>query len=343
MESPMHKIKYLIIMIILCFNLKLSATDDKLPEGFYSINNINDGRNFIDLKPIGELIDNSKLVAIGESHHTSKGFYQAKFRIIQYLIKELNFRAIAFEDNWDAVLEINNFLLNGIGNSKSALLKFYPVWRAETILEMLNWMREFNKQNPSNPVKIFGFDMQNIDKSSQYLLNAFKSNQKNDFTDEVLECNKSLPYYYNKNIKMSECNKCLLLSSKLIKNSNFYSKNFPYSKVAAISLKSNYERSCTASEQERLAIRDQAMAKILPLMLERIAPNSKSIIWAANGHIHTEPLSKSMGKSLKKIFTSDYKTILVVASTYDTHKDPLFDFIRSERKTLLFRAEIQAS
>jgi erythromycin esterase-like protein len=319
-----------IATIILFLNTTALADNEKLSQGIYSISSIED-ENFKELKLIGELVGHSKYVALGEAHHTSDGFYQAKFHMIQYLIKERGFRAIAFENNWDTLLPVDDFLVHGTGGAKSALLNFYPVWRADTVLRMLNWIRKFNQENPEDPVRIFGFDMQNLEASSKYIIHSLESKGRTDFTQEISTCNNTLPYFYNEKVQDSDCEKCSALSSKLLESADTFQKEFPYFQVAALSLQSNYLRSCAVSDEQELITRDETMAKILPLMAEQTAPHAKAIIWAANGHIHKKSLSpnaKSMGEVLAQQYADDYKTILLIASTYETHKD--FDFIEPQ-------------
>ena len=173
--------------------------------------------------------------------------------------------------------------------------------------------------------------MQNLQASSTYIINALESKQKQYFTHEIINCNNVLPFHFNENVKTSDCMACSSLSSKLLESAGQLINEFPYFQVAALSLQSSYARSCSVTDDQQLMIRDVAMANILPLMAEHISPHSRTISWAANGHIHKKsfsPNTQSMGEDLVKKLGDNYKTILLVASRYETHKD--FDFIKPQ-------------
>lgn len=118
---------------------------------------------------IGEVYRSSNVLALGEQHHTSRGFYQIKAGIIKYLIEKKGLRRVAWEDNWTSMLEVNEYLQGKRASLREALSKMHAVWHAETILELLTWMRKFNDDHRDDPIIIFGFDIQDKKASEDYI------------------------------------------------------------------------------------------------------------------------------------------------------------------------------
>ena len=148
--------------------VKKSLTSD-LPDGFKVLPDFPNDWDAKSLESIGGLCETFEVVGLGETHHTSAGFYKAKIAIIKYLITEKKFRALAFEDNWSSALAINDYLLGLEDDPKSALLSLYGVWHDEAILDLIKWIRKYNDLHPNDKVVFFGFDMQDPEYAKSYL------------------------------------------------------------------------------------------------------------------------------------------------------------------------------
>lgn len=68
--------------------------------GLYRIEGIDESLPHTDLAPLEEILDRARFVGLGESVHTSGGYYRAKFRLFRYLVEVLGFRAFAIESPW---------------------------------------------------------------------------------------------------------------------------------------------------------------------------------------------------------------------------------------------------
>jgi hypothetical protein len=310
---------FLFCILLMCpFSLaKSNGSIQNLPIGFYRVETIEPTTQIHELAPISAMVKDTNFVALGEPVHTSHGFYQAKSRIIKYLIEHDGFRAIAFEDNWSSLFMADNYLVNGTGTAKNSLLNFsHRVWHDSAILDLLKWIRAYNVKHPESPVRIYGFDIQDPKEALNYLNRALSSDKK--YFKIKTELNNWSAHSSDK-LKLTNRNCDNALWYELSKLEPDLSTRFPYYNIALYSAKTFCLRKTQADNNERMHSRDYAMAKVLLDMHSLVSPQAKTIIWSANGHINKLPSSKSMGSYLSKDLGKDYKTIYLIAKTYDTH------------------------
>jgi erythromycin esterase len=120
------------------------------------------GNGFDDLAPIGKLIGNARIVALGEATHGTREFFQLKHRLLEYLVGKLGFTVFAIEANQPECRAINDYVLHGKGDARAALAGIYFwTWNTEEVLAMIEWMRAWNA-DPAHAQKVqfTGFDMQ---------------------------------------------------------------------------------------------------------------------------------------------------------------------------------------
>ncbi|HSF42349.1 MAG TPA: erythromycin esterase family protein, partial [Thermoanaerobaculia bacterium] len=54
-----------------------------------------------DLEPLRSLIGKATVVGLGETIHTSGGYYRMKHRAFRFLVEKMGFRVFAFESPWE--------------------------------------------------------------------------------------------------------------------------------------------------------------------------------------------------------------------------------------------------
>ena len=54
-----------------------------------------------DLEPLRQVIGNASVVGLGETIHTSGGYYRMKHRAFRFLVERMGFRVFAFESPWE--------------------------------------------------------------------------------------------------------------------------------------------------------------------------------------------------------------------------------------------------
>lgn len=118
------------------------------------------GNGFADMQPLKKIVGNARIVSLGEATHGSREFFQLKHRMLEFLASEMGFTIFSIEANMPEAYRLNDYVLNGNGDP-ARLLKgmYFWTWDTQEVLEMIRWMREFNKSGKGR-VQFTGFDMQ---------------------------------------------------------------------------------------------------------------------------------------------------------------------------------------
>lgn len=121
------------------------------------------GNGFADMQPLKKIIGNARIVSLGEATHGTREFFQLKHRMLEFLASEMGFTIFSIEANMPEAYRLNDYVLNGEGDP-AKLLKgmYFWTWNTQEVLEMIQWMREFNKSGKGR-VQFTGFDMQTPD------------------------------------------------------------------------------------------------------------------------------------------------------------------------------------
>jgi erythromycin esterase-like protein/beta-lactamase regulating signal transducer with metallopeptidase domain len=117
-------------------------------------------QGFADMQPLKKVIGDARIVALGEATHGTREFFQLKHRMLEFLATEMGFTIFSIEANMPEAYRLNDFVLNGNGDP-AKLLKgmYFWTWDTQEVLDMILWMREFNKSGKGR-VEFTGFDMQ---------------------------------------------------------------------------------------------------------------------------------------------------------------------------------------
>jgi erythromycin esterase len=131
-----------------------------LPSGVYELSGTSFTLPATDLQPLRDVIGGARFVALGESTHTSQGYYAMKARLVRYMVEELGFRALAWETNWLEAKVAARYVASCEGTAESALASLTGVWRDTSVRDLLRWLCEYNRAHPADPVFFYGFDVQ---------------------------------------------------------------------------------------------------------------------------------------------------------------------------------------
>ncbi|MBI1897775.1 MAG: erythromycin esterase family protein, partial [Acidobacteria bacterium] len=114
-----------------------------------------------DLAAFGRAVGDARIVSLGEASHGTKEFFQIKHRLLEYLVKEKGFTVFAIEANWPESLAVDRYVKSGEGDPKAALAGMYFwTWNTQEVLDMIEWMRAYNKAAGKAVLSFTSFDMQ---------------------------------------------------------------------------------------------------------------------------------------------------------------------------------------
>ncbi|MEV4195519.1 erythromycin esterase family protein [Streptomyces toxytricini] len=114
-----------------------------------------------DLRALGSMVGDARVVGLGEATHGSHEFFAMKERVFRHLVEERGFTTFALEMSWSAGLRIDAFLQGGPGDARTvaaSALRGSP-WEREEFVSLIAWMREHNRRNPHRPVHFMGDDL----------------------------------------------------------------------------------------------------------------------------------------------------------------------------------------
>jgi erythromycin esterase len=117
--------------------------------------------DFSDFTSFGAIVGDARVVALGESTHGTSEFFRLKHRLVEYLVREHNFRLFAIEDQQLGMERVNTYVLGGPGTVEEAMRGMFGVWSTTEVRDLISWMRSYNQEYPNDPVEFIGFDMQN--------------------------------------------------------------------------------------------------------------------------------------------------------------------------------------
>jgi erythromycin esterase len=101
------------------------------------------------------------VVGLGETTHGTHDIFQLKHRLVEFLVVEMGFNALAIEASYSACNAINEYVLHGIGDCATVVTgQGYVVWDIEEIVDLIVWLREHNRSLPDDKkVRFYGVDL----------------------------------------------------------------------------------------------------------------------------------------------------------------------------------------
>jgi erythromycin esterase len=117
-----------------------------------------------DLAALKAIAGPAKVVGLGDGTHGTHEFFTVKLRMIDYLVREMGFDVVALEAPFPLLNRINLYVQGGPGDPRALLGEardlYYTFLDAEEILELIEWMREYNLMRGSRPaIEIAGMDV----------------------------------------------------------------------------------------------------------------------------------------------------------------------------------------
>ena len=276
---------------------------------------------------LNEKLKEVEVIGLGEATHGTKEFFELKNKMFKYLVEKQAVRLFGIEANFAACYDINKYILTGEGNAKVALSRNgYWVWQSQEVLDLIEWMKDYNKGKISNQkIQFYGYDMQDATSCVVWLENYLSKNSpsfnKNLLPEKIEENktalreldDKALDEMQKRNLnKLKKLEEFVLSKrTKLFKKDSTDYK-FARQTIAVLRQKLNYFR-----EQDfntAFSFRDSSMTQNIKWIRES-NNNGKIMLWAHNGHIGKGSFSEDfksgnwMGTHLNDIYGGKYYNI----------------------------------
>jgi erythromycin esterase len=96
------------------------------------------------LAPLRRSIGAARVVGLGESTHGAAEEITLKHRALRFLVEELGFRSVAWEEDWTTGVAINDYIAGGDGDLDELMGRMSPQYQFRQVADVLRWLRAFN-------------------------------------------------------------------------------------------------------------------------------------------------------------------------------------------------------
>jgi erythromycin esterase len=335
------KVKYVLITIFIIFHLftlfgcKIENAEASLTQQEELILELNGQLIPLNASPL-ELADNAldfldllqdaRIVGLGEATHGTREFFQMKHRIFRYLVEHWGHKAIGFEADFAESVYINMYI-TGTDADLETLMKTvmqYWTWKTTEVKELLQWMRSYNSgKTAEEQVFYFGLDCQStqlqpglmrdyflrtvpfIWQTAQPLMVQISSMSSYDYQHMPdAEYNILLARVESLENRM-ENEKAQLIAASSTREYELY-RQVLHTFWQAFTLRYYLETGYGSYT------RDLYMAKNALWLADFLGDNARVSLWAHNGHVAKDPEylgSGSMGFMLYEALNDNYLAI----------------------------------
>ncbi len=109
-------------------------------------------------------VASKQIIGLGEGTHGTAEFFNAKFRIFQYLVENYGARVFGIEADFGESVILNEAIQRGATEEIAGLMRstmIFWTWRTEEVQALLEWMSEYNVgKSDEEKLQYFGIDTQ---------------------------------------------------------------------------------------------------------------------------------------------------------------------------------------
>ncbi|HEY0158394.1 MAG TPA: erythromycin esterase family protein [Thermoanaerobaculia bacterium] len=247
-----------------------------------------------ELAPLREMIGGAQVVGLGDGTHGTHEFFTVKLRIIDFLVREMDFDTIVLEGPVPQFADLNAYVLGADVDPRAVLQEVggptlgYVFWECEEILAVLDWMREYNQTRGTRPpVQIFGSD--NFGQNYAY-------HDVIDYLDGVdpglaataraeYACIGASHFTTSCGAQATRVRDALLATEAgLIARSSFYDYSIAL-----------YNAMTVLNAQSGIFARDRVMAENVTWLRDRMSTTGRAVFWGHNAHMSRREMDLSVG------------------------------------------------
>lgn len=270
-----------------------------------------------DLRPLAKVFGKARIVALGEATHGTREFFQLKHRLVEYLVGELGFTVFAIEANQPECRAINDYVVHGKGDARTALAGIYFwTWNTEEVLALIEWMRAWNADpRHRRKVRFTGFDMQ-TPTVAYATVAAFVRAHAGPDAEALLA---PVAPFAERGREHSQPELAAIgaglaaLAARFALDANAWKAADPGGYAIArqdLRVLEQAHAMRAANGTATFDARDRAMAENVDWILAQEPPGTRMILWAHNGHVgRTLPSFVPMGHHLAQRHGAAYHAV----------------------------------
>ncbi len=265
-----------------------------------------------------DIPDSVQIVGLGEATHGSVEFQESKLDVFKMLVEKEGYSAFCLEADFGDCLRANEFVQGGEGDAREIANNLsFNLYHTQQMADLLDWMREYNASvSEDKKIRFYGFDMQNPEKSVEYLYDYMKKNnitvKETSEIDYFIDENRteSMTEDHVKKVKeeLEDIKKEVIAAA-----TNDQDLDVIFATKAADNIATCVDY--VFADKATLAARDRAMADNVSwiLDLEKKIGSGKIMLAAHDGHISKKPHSMvqsvTMGGLLKEKYGDAYYSL----------------------------------
>jgi len=290
-----------------------------------------------DLQPLKKILGNTPVVALGESVHTSGGYYEMKHRLLRFLVQEMGFRVFALESPWPGADQVAAYVETCDGSPEDALRGIFGVWQSAETRDMVQWMCEWNRGHgkAKDRIHFYGFDVQQPDYDGPALL-AFLSRigigDDDPIAEGIRQCDSVTGPLTVKFVPEDKHGQCLAAldavealfardERSIVRKTSRW--DFEWARISLVGVRAwegqmYYYQGAGRDRSLSYSERDSGMAYVLQTIRRLRYPNQKTVVWAHNAHIGKDTpytyYAKNMGAYLRESLGASYAAVALISS-----------------------------
>lgn len=116
-------------------------------------------RTHPDFSVMDARLSKAQLIGLGQQTHGSREIFEAQCAFFKYLVEKHGVRTLLFEDSFASMAPINDYIAGKEEPSDGMLNGTLTIWRVKPLWDLYRWMRDWNRQHPSDRVEVVGADL----------------------------------------------------------------------------------------------------------------------------------------------------------------------------------------
>jgi erythromycin esterase len=301
--------------------------------GIYRLNGSDPFLPQDDLEPLRQIIGKATIVALGESIHTSGGYYEMKHRLFRFLVEKMGFRAFAFESPWPNADRVGRYVETCEGTPEEALTGLFGVWQSAETRDLVQWMCDWNRSHSKKKDKLvfFGFDVQQPAQDGVALidfLGRIGVGADDPRVTDIRVCDGvSTPSVSPGRIPEASNESCLRglaavdrlfaeEAGRIVAETS--AVDFEYARLRVVGLRS-WQGEIYYQDRRSTVSRDSGMAYAFDVLRRLRYGDVKTVVWAHNFHIGKDVESsswsvKTMGAFLREMYGPSYAAVALISN-----------------------------
>lgn len=111
-----------------------------------------------DLQPLADIVGEATVVGLGDAVRSAHELTTLKHRVLRFLVETMGFRSVTIEEGWASAAALDDHVRTGSGDPRQLLSDAWTPWQTEEMLDVIGWMRSYNEQHGTDPVRFVGVD-----------------------------------------------------------------------------------------------------------------------------------------------------------------------------------------